>query len=476
MFDLSQDQVTEGSIPRALLALAAPLVAQNLVHVVNQVVDTFWVGRLGTDAVAAVGLSFPVQALVAAAALIPFVGTQILVSQRVGAGDRAGARRIAVHGLALAFVLGVVVAFGVALAAEEITALLAPADVAGLAATYLGTLMLGFPFVVMSDAVEGGFTGWGDTRAALVINLAMAGANVALDPLLILGLGPFPRLAVRGAALATAGGYLAGFLLAIGLALGAREFSLSREAVAFDAGEFRELLDVGAPIFGQRAVGQAVRVVVVALVGVVGGAAGLAAYTVGARVASVAFIPAQGLQQAAQSMIGQNLGADRPDRALRTTGVGVAIAVAALVAVGAGQWLVPRRLATLFVPGISAAALALTVEYLRVLAYGYWAIGATYLLLAGFNGARRTRTSLVVDLLKYWGVRLPIAVLALPVGYSVTAFGVGVAPGLGLGVEAVFWAVTGSNVVAALGVGAYFWYTARDGMFERAADRARPAD
>ncbi|MFC6989888.1 MATE family efflux transporter [Haloplanus sp. GCM10025708] len=103
-----RDAVT-GSVPRTLLVLAVPLVAQNVVRVVQQIVDTVWVGRLGEDAVAAVGLSVPVVALAFAVLVTPFVGTQLLVSRRVGADDEAGARRLVFHGLLLACAGGVVV-------------------------------------------------------------------------------------------------------------------------------------------------------------------------------------------------------------------------------------------------------------------------------------------------------------------------------------------------------------------------------
>jgi len=125
------------------------------------------------------------------------------------------------------------------------------------------------------------------------------------------------------------------------------------------------------------------------------------------------------------------------------------------------QWLVPGALTHLFVPGMSAAGTRLTVDYLRILAYGYWAIGASYLFLAGFNGARRTGTSLAVSLLQYWGVRLPLAAVG--------------AYWLGYGIHAVFWAVTLSNVAAAVGAGLYYRYTTNDGMLDRAANAASSA-
>lgn len=168
----------------------------------------------------------------------------------------------------------------------------------------------------------------------------------------------------------------------------------------------------------------------------------------------------------------QNLGADRPHRAHGTIRSGVAIAGGALGLVGALQWFLPGALAWTFVPTLTDAGFALTVDYLEILAYSYWAMGASAVLLAGFNGASRTRTGFIVDLLKYWGLRIPAAVAALPAA-AVVVRGVELG-GLGLGVHAVFWAVTVSNLVAAVGVGAYY-LRRRDRMFSNAAREAAGA-
>jgi putative MATE family efflux protein len=468
--------IVEGSIPRALVALAVPLVAQNVVRVAQQVIDTFWLGRLGETAVAAVGLTIPVLGLLFALLVTPFVGTQILVSQRVGADDGAGARRLVVTGVGLALVVGVVLGVAVASLARPLVTLVGAGSAVGpAAAVYLGTVALGLPLAGASDALEAGFVGRGDTRAALWINVATVAVNVVLDPLLIFGVGPVPALGVRGAALATVGGYGAGLLLALALALGPR-LGLSRRHLAFSATDVRSLLSVGAPMTGRQLLSQSVRVLLVGVVVTVGGAAGLAAYTVGARVASVAVLPSRGLAQAAQSMVGQNVGADNAARAGRTTRVGLGLTVAALALIGVVQWIAPGVVARAFVPDLSGAGFALTVDYLRILAYGYPAIGAVDLLLAGFNGAGRTRTSFVADLLKHWGLRLPAAALALPATAGVSVLGVTVAPGLDLGMPAVFWAVTGSNLLAAVGVGAYYARAVRRGLFATTVDDGRAAD
>ena len=472
--DVTPDDVTEGPIAKTLVLLAFPLLVQNLVHVVNQIVDTFWLGRVGEAAVAAVGLDFPILAIMFGVVATGAVGTQILVAQRVGADETAAARRLAFNGLGLSVLLGVALFGCVVLFGDALIRLLgAGPEVAPLAMSYLFIYAAFFPLAAGSDALERGFVGWSDTRAALYVNLVAVGTNVVLDPFLIVGYGPFPALGVRGAALATGLGYALGFATAIVLATAVRDsLTLSLADARVSTDDLRELVDVGTPVSGQQLAGQTARVAIVGVVATVGGAAGLAAYTVGARVATVAFVPASGFGNAAQSMVGQNLGADRPDRAHGTVRSGVLIAGGALGFVGLLQWLVPGLLAETFVPALTDAGFALTVDYLEILAYSYWAMGASAVLLAGFNGASRTRTGFVVDLLKYWGIRIPAAVAALPAAYVVVS-GLEVG-GLDLGVHAVFWAVTVSNVAAAVGVGAYYLWQ-RERMFSNAAAEASGA-
>jgi putative MATE family efflux protein len=471
VLDVSLEDITDGPIAPALVLLSLPLVVQNLVHVANQLVDTFWLGRLGEAPVAAVGLNFPLVASLFGVVMTATVGTQILVAQRVGAGAEAAARRVTVNGVGLAFGLGVLLVGAVVVAGPPLVRTLASDPMVGpLAVAYLLVWVGFFPLAAASDALERGFIGWGDTRVALRINLATVCVNIALDPFLILGIGPVPGLGVRGAALATGIGYAVGFAVALISALGLREsLALSVDDLEPSRDDLRELVDVGLPISGKRLAGQSARVTIVGAVAIVGGAPGLAAYTVGARVATIAFVPAAGFGSATQSMVGQNLGAGRLDRAHGTIRVGVAIAGGVLLAVGAGQWLAPGLLAALFVPTFDGPGFEFTVDYLRILAYSYWAMGVSAVLLAAFNGASRTRVSFVVDLLKYWGVRIPVAAAALPAAAFVVS-GVELG-GLGLGLGAIFWAVTGSNVLTAVCVGGYY-LVRHERMFAKAADEA----
>ena len=469
MLDVSTEEITDGSILRSLLLLATPLVLQNVVQFAQLIVDALFLGRVGETAVAAVGFVFPLTSVMLAVIIMPFVGTQVVVSQRIGADDESGARRVAVNGVALAIAVALPVLAGVVLVGPSLVdaavAFLNPTDgIADPASIYLVTYALAVPFIAVSDTLEGAFVGWGDSRAALYVNVVAVAVNLALDPVLIFGWDAvgMPAYGVQGAALATAIGYAAGMALVVGFAVGLRDtFTLSRDDLAFSADAWRELVDVGYPNSLQRVSKDGVKVAMVALVFYAGGGAAMAAYTIGVRVSAIAWIPASGLQQAAQSVVGQNLGAGNPSRAAETTWVGVAIAAVGLGGVGIVQWFVPEALAKLFIPGVSGDALRYTVAYLQILAVGYWAIGASYLLQGGFNAARRTKTSLVASLAQNWGVRLPVAVV-----------GIGL---LGGGAIAAFWAVTLSNVAVALGLAAYYRYKTSHGMLDRAAETATDA-
>jgi putative MATE family efflux protein len=464
MRDVSREDIVGGSIPRVLVVLAAPLVAQNFALVAQSVIDLFWVGRLGGTAVAAVGLATVVGAL----ALVPFVavftGTQVVTSRRVGADDLDGARRVPFTAATMAVGLAVVVGGALVVVADPVLGLLTDdATVARLGRNYLTAYALAVVATAASDALEAGFTGWGDTRGALYVNLTAIVVNVVVDPLLILGWGPFPRLELFGAALATAIGYGVGALLALALAARGRDgFTVTREALSPHPATAREVVGVGLPVAGQNAGRQVARLGMVGIVSAVGGPAGVAAYHIGAQVATVAFVPAQGVAGAATSVVGQNLGADQPSRAERATWVAVALAAVGLGVLGVLQWFVPVPIARVFVPDLSGAALANTVLYLQILAVGYPALGAIYTVESGFNGAGNTDISMYSTLCQYWLVRLPVAAVG---GFVLAA-----------GVAAPFWAVTASNVAAAAWLVAYFYYSTERGMLDRATDAASTAD
>ncbi|MFW6317155.1 MAG: MATE family efflux transporter, partial [Halorubrum sp.] len=164
MFDVDREAITDGPVGRVLLLLAAPLVAQNFVYVANALVDTFWLGRVREDAVAAVGLSLPIQSFLGAVVVVAAVGTQILVAQRAGDEDDRGARRVAVNGSLVALALTAAVAVPAAVYAEETVRFLgADPALAGTTAAYLAIVLAVLPVGAVGDTVENCFTAYGDT-------------------------------------------------------------------------------------------------------------------------------------------------------------------------------------------------------------------------------------------------------------------------------------------------------------------------
>ena len=476
MFALSTDDITEGPIHRALLVLAAPLLVQNAVRISEQVVDLYWVGNYSGDAVAALGLASPVLwFLLSTVISTSFVGTQVIVSQRVGADDEAGARRAAFTGLVVTLVLGLVVGGLIFLGVGPLLDLVAgarPGETVGavpeLARVYLEVLALGVVFAAVSDVIEAGFLGWGDSRASLYLNVTSVVLNLALDPVFIFGLGPVPEMGMQGAALASVSGWFGGMALGIALALRGRAgWIFTRAQATLDVEEFRELLSVGLPAGVQGATGTSAAMVMSVLVFATGGGAGLAAFTVGSRVSGVAFRATNALKQATQSVVGQNLGADNPRRAHRATWTAAALATVVLTVLGAIAWVAPAAIVTTFVPDVEAAGLDLGVTYLRILAIGFPAMGVLSLLKAGLNGARRTKTTMIASVTQQWGLQVPIAAVG------------GIL--LGGGVTVVFWSRTAGMVVMALVVAAYYVRATRGGLLERAAQaversEAAPAD
>lgn len=464
MFDLSPEEIISGPVHRVLAILAVPLVVKNLVRVAQGVADIFWLGQWGPEGVAAVGLVYPTVSLLLIVAIsVPFVGTQVVVSQRTGAENEFGARKAAFNGLVLSATLAVLVGGVAYLAAPTLIGLMtstqpqsAVEGILGPAIGYFRIISLGMVFTAASDALEAALVGRGDSRAAFHISVVTVLTNVVADPILIFGVGPVPALGIEGAAVASVLGYFIGLVLAASFVVRGRSGGvLSRDSMAVELGEYRELFEVGLPPTAQRVNRRVVDILTVVVVFAAGGAAGLSAYIIGSRVFSIAAVSAFGLQSATQSVVGQNLGADEPERADRATKYGAVLIGGGLTLLAVVQWYAAGIVTDLLAPEIGDAAFELSVAFLRILAVSYPAVGVIYVLRGGFNGARRSKVSFYSSVVQYWLVQLPFAV----------AGGVLLAES----VVAVFWAVAVAGIVTAVALVFYYHRVTRSGMFETAS-------
>ncbi|MFB6193551.1 MAG: MATE family efflux transporter, partial [Halobaculum sp.] len=457
LFDLSSEEITSEPLYRVIPILAAPLLAQNVVRVANRVIDLFFVGRLSGDAVAALGIATPVFVIANIVIIgLPFFGTQIVASQRVGAGDDEEARRATFNGLLLSLALGAGVGGVVWIAAPALMDLLtsvrpdAPENgpVVRMAVDYLRVIVLGYWMAAMSDTLEAALIARGDSRGPFLITVVTVVTSIVLDPFLIFGIGPFPALGVAGAAAASVASFAASLALASYYAFTGRQGGIvSREAATVSLPDLREMVDNAWPPTAQRANEFVADAAMVVIVFAAGGPAGVAAYVVGTRVFAIASIPGFGIETASQSVVGQNLGSEQPDRAARTGVVGGVFLAGLLTPIAVLQWFGAGTIISILAPDLSGAGFADATLFLRVLAYSYPAVGGLYALRGVFNGAGKSRISFYSSILQYWVVQTPVA----------AAVGIFLISDLGL----VFWAYSGAKVATAAAIVGYFVYATR---------------
>lgn len=404
----SRQDFTEGSIPRAILLLAVPMVLEMALESVFAVVDVFFVGRLGADAVATVGLTESMLALLYAAAMGLGVGATAIVARRTGEHDPAGASHAAgqavVLGLLVAVVLGTT---GAVLAPHLLVAMGADAAVVARGTLYTRIMLGGSGSILMLFLVNAIFRGAGDAAIAMRVLWLANLINLVLDPCLIFGLGPFPHLGVAGAAVATTTGRCIGASYALyRLTRRGSRVSIRLRDLRFDPLVMGRLLRLSGAGAFQTLIGSASWIGLVRIASTFGSSV-LAGYTIGMRVVVFALLPSWGLSNAAATMVGQALGAGRPDRgerAVRMTGFYncCVLAVLGLVFVVAAHPVV-----ALFTS--DAAVLRTGTDCLRIVAIGFPFYAYGMVMTQAFNGAGDTWTPTWLNFVIFWVWEIPLA-------------------------------------------------------------------
>ncbi|HYN84229.1 MAG TPA: MATE family efflux transporter [Pyrinomonadaceae bacterium] len=431
----TQQDFTEGSMGRAIWLLAVPMVLEMLMESLFGVVNVFWVARLGEAATAAVGLTESMLAIVFAVALGLSMATTATVARRVGeknfeAAAHAGAQSILL-GVIVAGAVGVV---GVVFAPDLLRLMGADAAVIEQGAGY-PRIILGSNVVIMLLFLNNGiFRGAGDATTAMRSLWIANAVNLVLDPCLIFGLGPFPEWGVTGSAIATTIGRGIGVLYQFwALGRGRARISVRREHVRPDPALMLHILRISLGGMFQFLVATASWVALVRIVAVFGSAA-LAGYTVAMRIVVFTILPSWGMANAAATLVGQNLGAGKPERAERAVWLTgfynmLFLAVVTVVFVAFAEQLVG-------IFDVPPAVVPYGVDCLRYVSYGYIFYAYGMVMVQAFNGAGDTYTPTVINLFCYWLFQIPLAyALARP---------------FGMGAQGVFLAITIAESTLAL--------------------------
>jgi putative MATE family efflux protein len=415
----SHQDYTSGSLNRTILLLAIPMVLEMVLESLFAVVDVFWVGRLGADAVATVGITETLLALVFAIGLGVALSTTAMVARRIGEKDPEDAAISAVQAIVLGLVISVVLGAAGWLAAPHLLQLMgASPEIVATGSGYTRVALGGCGAIIMLFLNNAIFRGAGDASIAMRLLWVSNIINLVLDPCLIFGLGPFPHLGVTGAATATLIGRTIGVLVQFWLLLrGTERIHVAKRHLRFNFVVLWRLLRISLSGILQFAISNASWIGLVRVVSLFGGAA-VAGYTVAIRIVIFFILPAWGLSNAAATLVGQNLGAGRPERAEQAvwrTGLYNLIFLGTL---GVFFIIFATPVVRLFVH--DPAVVPIAAMALRTFSCGNMGYAYVMVILQAFNGAGDTVTPTIVNFFGFWVLELPLAwCLAVPMHVGV---------------------------------------------------------
>jgi putative MATE family efflux protein len=482
--------VVDGALFKPLLVLSAPIVLSQVMQVAYNLADTFWVGRLGQDAVSALSFSWPIVFLMISIGGGFTVAGTVLVAQNKGAGNTDRVDHVA--GQTIAFVVLIAGFFSAVgwVFAPELLALIGATPgsrVHALSVEYTRTIFLGVYFMFGFFIFQALLRGYGDTKTPMYLMALGVTLNVVLDPFLILGfqgnplfgmLGladlqgtlyaatGFAGMGVQGAAVATVFSRGVGAIVGLGLLFGGRVgIHLSLRDLWLRPETVRKIVRIGAPSSVEqstRALGVTVMTALVALAGAAAAGAekeaAIAAFGIGSRITSLVFLPAIGLAQGTSTVVGQNLGADQAGRAERAVYLGVGVIMAAMAVVSVLAYVFAEPIFAVFIRGAEAGEVVrVGVAYLHIIAPTYAFMGAFRIINGGFRGSGSTRLAMIFSIVSLWVLRIPPAYLLITRG--------------GTGVDGMWYAIAFSNVAIVVVAGAWFL---RGTWKEAVIDEAEP--
>jgi len=404
----SHQDYTAGSLNRSILLLAIPMVLEMVLESLFAVVDTFWVGRLGANSVATVGLTESILALVFAIGLGVSLSTTAMVARRIGEKDPEDAAISAVQAIVLGLLISLALGIPAGMAAPHLLQLMgaSPAIVA-VGSGYARIALGGCGAIIMLFLNNAIFRGAGDAAIAMRLLWVSNIINLILDPCLIFGLGPFPHLGVTGAALATFTGRSIGVLYQFyRLMHGTERIRILPRHIYLNFPVLWRLLRVSFTGILQFAISNASWIGLVRIVALFG-AASVAGYTVAIRVVLFFLLPAWGLSNAAATLVGQNLGAGRPERAEQAVWRTGLYNMLFLATLGIVFVVYATPVVRLFVD--DPAVVAMGAKALRTFACGNIAYAWVMVLLQAFNGAGDTVTPTFVNFFGFWVLEIPLA-------------------------------------------------------------------
>jgi len=404
----NDNDYTSGRIGRALGLLAIPMMLEMSMESVFAVVDIAFVSILGTDAIAAVGITEALITVLYAVAVGLGMGITAMVARRIGAQEREAAASVTGQaiwiGAALSLMIGIP---GIIYAADMLRLMGASDGVVETGSGFAAVLLGGSSSILYLFILNAAFRGAGDANVALRSLWLANGLNIVLDPCLIFGLGPFPEMGVTGAAVATTIGRSVGVIYQLWYLFDGRgrlKFHLRNLAIAPKV--MLRMLVISAGGVGQFLIATSSWIIVMRIVALYGSTA-VAAYTIGLRMFEFIWLPSWGLGNAAATLVGQNLGANKPERAEESTWRAARYNLVFMVAIGVLLVALAPGIAGLF--SDDPEVLRYGTACLRILAVGIPMYAIGMIVTQALNGAGDTVSPTLINFVCFWVLQIPLA-------------------------------------------------------------------
>jgi len=414
----TEQDFTEGRLSRAILLLSIPAVLEMVMESVFVIVDIYFVSKLGANAVATVGITESMITIIYAIAIGLGTATTSMVSRRIGEKNPDAASIAAFQAILTGLIVSIIIGIPGALFSKNLLGMMgASKPIIDSMSGYTSIMLGGNMVIMMLFIINAIFRSAGDAAVAMKVLWIGNIINILLDPCLIFGLGPFPHMGVTGAAVATTIGRGTAVLVQFYLLFfGKKRIRLSIKHMVVNFSIMMKLIKLSFGSIGQNLIGTTSWIALVRIISMFGSEV-VAGYTIAMRIIGFTILPSWGISNAASTLVGQNLGAKKPDRAEKAVWVTGWINMILLGVIGVILVFFPEIFIRIFIDNenvIKAGVLGL-----RIVSIGFIAYGLGMVLVNSFNGAGDTTTPLKINIFAYWLVEIPLAwLLAIKSGFN----------------------------------------------------------